>query len=203
MTKILSVNKNNNELKEMTKDCLAIALIMLMDKHPYDKISIVDICDKAGVSRIAFYRNFTAKDAILRYYFYKETDIWRRDLRTLYNVTYKRYFTMLYEQCYKFRHAIRKMINAELSYIVIDIFFTFFKDFTKDNNHHLYNNCHLAGSTHAIMIHWIMNKQPETPEELAIITCNLHNIPQDKEVLFSSPSPISELMTSSTFTYKR
>ena len=46
-------------------DYIYQALVELMDKKPYGKITITDVTKKAGVSRMAFYRNYQSKDDIL------------------------------------------------------------------------------------------------------------------------------------------
>ena len=49
----------------MTKNYIFEAFYLLLTKQKYDKISVCDICDKAGVSRMSFYRNFESKDDLL------------------------------------------------------------------------------------------------------------------------------------------
>ena len=46
-------------------DYIYQALIELMKQKPYDRITITDITKKAGVSRMAYYRNYQEKDDIL------------------------------------------------------------------------------------------------------------------------------------------
>ena len=46
-------------------NCIYQALEILLESKPYNKISITDICTKAGVSRETFYRHYNDKDEIL------------------------------------------------------------------------------------------------------------------------------------------
>ena len=39
----------------MTKECIFTALLILMEKKPYEEITITDIAKKAGVSRMSYY----------------------------------------------------------------------------------------------------------------------------------------------------
>ena len=57
---------NNRESNQLTRECLQLALMHLMSEHPYDKITVSEIVRRAGVSRTAFYRNYTDKEDILR-----------------------------------------------------------------------------------------------------------------------------------------
>ncbi len=49
----------------LARECIYTALLQLMEDKPYDQITIQDIVDRAGVSRMAYYRNYQTKDEIL------------------------------------------------------------------------------------------------------------------------------------------
>ena len=50
--------------KHSTKDYITIALYYLMSKYDYESITVTDICAKARVSRMSFYRYFNNKEDI-------------------------------------------------------------------------------------------------------------------------------------------
>ena len=54
--------------KEFSKNCLSEALMELLEDQEFNDISIQDIVDKAGFSRMAYYRNFKDKNELLDYY---------------------------------------------------------------------------------------------------------------------------------------
>lgn len=56
---------SNEESKRLTKECLQTALIYLMAEKPFDRITITELVRRSGVSRTAFYRNYTCKEDIL------------------------------------------------------------------------------------------------------------------------------------------
>ena len=60
-----SVKNSNEESNKITKSSLQTALIYLMNKKDFDKITITELVKKAGVSRMAFYRNYNSKEDIL------------------------------------------------------------------------------------------------------------------------------------------
>jgi AcrR family transcriptional regulator len=60
-----------NRQVERTKSWIFDALMLLMDEKPYDKITVSDIADKAGVARPTFYRNFDDKDEVILQYLNK------------------------------------------------------------------------------------------------------------------------------------
>jgi len=63
-------SKHNRQV-ERTKSWIFDALMLLMDEKPYDKITVSDIADKAGVARPTFYRNFDDKDEVILQYLNK------------------------------------------------------------------------------------------------------------------------------------
>lgn len=50
-----------------TRKLLITSLFELLEKMPYEKISVQDICDKALVHRATFYNHFASKDDLLEY----------------------------------------------------------------------------------------------------------------------------------------
>ena len=54
-----------NETNVLTKECIVTALLRLMEVKSYPSITITDITNLAGVSRMAYYRNYKTKDDIL------------------------------------------------------------------------------------------------------------------------------------------
>ena len=54
-----------NAAHELAVDCIYTALLQLMQTKPYRDISITEITRRAGVSRMAYYRNYADKDEIL------------------------------------------------------------------------------------------------------------------------------------------
>lgn len=54
-----------NGSHELVIDSIYTALLQLMQTHPYQEIRIKDIVERAGVSRMAYYRNYETKDDIL------------------------------------------------------------------------------------------------------------------------------------------
>lgn len=61
--------KKKSSSHELIEQCILEALLSLLKKHSYDEITITDITKKAGVSRMAYYRNYDTKDEILLNYF--------------------------------------------------------------------------------------------------------------------------------------
>lgn len=56
---------SNRESNRITRECLQTALIAIMGQKPFDKITVSEIVRRSGVSRTAFYRNYSTKEDIL------------------------------------------------------------------------------------------------------------------------------------------
>ena len=64
----LKERKNKNNL--FVRSCITEALIELLKKKNFEDISITDIINKAGVSRMGFYRNFATKENVVESYIF-------------------------------------------------------------------------------------------------------------------------------------
>ena len=161
---------NCMDKKSFTKYCLATSLFELLQDKEYNDISIQDIVDKAGFSRMAYYRNFKDTDEILTYYlssytenFIKATKIdyesmgprqffitifehlGRQETRTIFKVLYERGLIIhLYRQ-----FALHFMSNTEGT--------------------QSYQLGFIAGGLFTVYGNWARKGYKEAPEELADI----------------------------------
>ncbi len=60
------MNPQNQETKRITQESIAIAAYQILVSG--EDLSITAICNRAGVSRNAFYRNFETTDAVILHY---------------------------------------------------------------------------------------------------------------------------------------
>ena len=51
---------SNREANAITRDSLFEALLILVEKKPFEKITVSELVKRAGVSRTAFYRNYNS-----------------------------------------------------------------------------------------------------------------------------------------------
>ncbi len=103
-------NKPNNRRVEESVNFLMEALLTLMKRECYHRISITQICQEAHIGRNTFYRNFTTKDDLLKHIIRKKVrDIVEAfeagryiDLQNVQTkdmeLTYRRYYEFWYSQ---------------------------------------------------------------------------------------------------------
>ena len=56
---------SNAEANKITRDCMKAALVKLLNEKDLPQISVTEIVTAAGVSRPAFYRNYSSKEDLL------------------------------------------------------------------------------------------------------------------------------------------
>ena len=64
--KINGLKLHNQELKKITIESTLEALVLLMKIEKYEDITVTDICERAGISRNAFYKNFGTKEKVFQ-----------------------------------------------------------------------------------------------------------------------------------------
>lgn len=65
----MAATDHSQLIKQDSKDYLTTALLQLLEKNSYQSINISQVVRRAGVSRMAFYRNFNSLDDVLIAYF--------------------------------------------------------------------------------------------------------------------------------------
>ncbi|HJA99691.1 MAG TPA: TetR/AcrR family transcriptional regulator [Candidatus Mediterraneibacter merdavium] len=155
---------------DISKDYLSKALLLLMEKKEYTAITVKDIAEKAGVSRLTFYRNFDSKEHILAWhidqgfneYLSTITNAPENDLRAAISL------------CFSFwekRSAeIRLFIRHDMTYILQRPFETCMQTLTEHigvlQNLPPMQRQFLIGGMFSDMLEWISKDCAFTPDEV-------------------------------------
>jgi hypothetical protein len=75
-----------NRQVQRTCSWILEAVMLLMDEKSYDKITVSDIVEKAGIARQTFYRNFKDKDEVIVRYF---ANIFNSEMLSVENIARK------------------------------------------------------------------------------------------------------------------
>ncbi len=162
--------------EEYTRFYIVQALFKLMNDYEYEKISVTDIAEKAGVGRATFYRYFKRKEDVLIYYFEHNTKGFVYNQRFYprckedYIQIAANAFTVFKENKEHFK-LIRK---ARLEYIYLDylnknLVKTFENDYPQKDSYtpYLY-----AGMIFNVSMAWLDNDCKEPIEKLAQTVVN-------------------------------
>lgn len=162
-----------------SKEWITNALIKLLKKNPFRKISIEDITKEAGVTRPTFYRNFESKEDVLinqgRKIYEKlmlDLELNLKEGRDTFSSIkkivlvfndYADLFKILLEN--KQEYLIMQSFEVEISNILKIIF-----GLEKEDR---YKIKFYEGALFSIAVEWLKNSQKESVEELSGIIYNL------------------------------
>lgn len=72
-----NVSPKSNEGRNLyVVEHITSGLLELMEQKPFGSISVSEICEKAGVGRASFYRNFESKEDIIRKHLHNLLEEW-------------------------------------------------------------------------------------------------------------------------------
>lgn len=181
----VTVNMKEKKINPITlksKSWIVKSLIELMDKKPYSKITLKEICDNAELTRQTLYRNFLTKEAILEYYvdgLYHDfiKIISDKDNIVLYDllITYFQYW-------YKNREFLKKLIDNNVYSILLDLHLKYLNSMATNEklknltfvSSNSYFNHYAAGGLWFALKKWIEDDVEKTPEEMANIIINFY-----------------------------
>lgn len=155
----------------LSKQYISEALIALLQVKEYNKISIQDIVDKAGLSRITYYRNFNNKDEIIIYYLEENTqDFFNRLNINVNQKEWKKYIEILFKDLLDEKKLLlaKTLIKADLTHYIKNEIERVLTSKT-DNQRDLYKRLFIAGGIFNVYIEWVSNGCKETPEEMSNI----------------------------------
>jgi AcrR family transcriptional regulator len=176
-------NANNRQVKR-TRSWIFEALMTLMDEKPYNKISVSDIVEKAGIARQTFYRSYNNKDDVILQFFdelfnlhpVKVENTFRRGGRDIVDVT------IPLGQFVTYAAVLKKILNTGTEHLIYRYCKKWEKSITDLYAGKLpggkqlvfsYVVKHQTAGTMNILIDWIKNDRPLPVEALADILRNL------------------------------
>ena len=163
---------------EFLKDCISTSLIILMQEKHFDDISITEITQKAGVSRMSYYRNFIQKEDILDQHMQSLFTEYMNQRHKYGEDAYSR-FLVGYEFFKENKDFIIALEKSNLSGIALNKLNEFMKDYYVDdlnNTTHVYKFYNYFGAMYNSAKMWILNGLNESPEELAKIFVDTFSI---------------------------
>lgn len=158
---------------ELTKQYISEAFLFLLKKKDFDKISVQNIADRAGLSHMAYYRNFKSKDEILIYILDKITDDFIKNSKISFSPPIaENALQTLFEHLFKYidletlllKHNKIHLLQAEF-----DKYFLYRACGEEDK----YKRLYLSGGIFRVNYEWIKNGAKLSPKELAKLVGNL------------------------------
>ena len=165
-------NKNG---KTKTKGLIGMTSYSLMIKRPYEEISVKDICEKAGVSRMSFYRYYNKKDDIF-------VDYCDERFEEFYSlITTKKVFETgkeltleIFKFIQKYYRQIKILTMANKEFMLLDQLNSYTKYVVSNlkteyllanKNNPVFAYC-IAGGLFNVIMFWVRSGMKNTPEEM-------------------------------------
>lgn len=162
-----------------SKEWIYNALIYLLKKNTFRKISIEDITKKAGVARPTFYRNFGSKEDILINQGRKIYEKLITDLETGINegnVTYNS-INKIVRVFDEYSELFEALIKNNLEFLIFQSFEVEISHLLKKvfgiDREDKYKAKFFEGALFSIIVEWIKNSKAESVEEMTKIIYNL------------------------------
>lgn len=183
----MEMAKELDKRVERSRQALMDALIDLMAKHPYNKISVAQICAHSGVARPTFYLHYGSKDDLLRGF-----------IEVMFNNFYAQvdeYFTktpntnpiigeIMFRQWSDNADIAKLMVNAEVESIMLGEFRVYVQRVMERyiKAHQLsiagstllpYVTDFVAGATFMVIVRWIKDDFPVDAAMMGKLYANL------------------------------
>lgn len=157
---------SNEESHKLTLECIRTALVYLMGTKPYEKITITEIIERSGVSRAAFYRNFSSKDEVLQSEMAEITRVLQKAFsNSLLTDNPRQWLVYFFDEVKHYRKEVELLLKADIdaNQILNSI------SIEKNTQEPMfgYKVAIYLGSLWIIVKTWIKNDLKESPEELA------------------------------------
>lgn len=177
------VKKNQANL--LARECIVTALIQLSWQKPFSAISISELTQKAGVSRMAYYRNYTSKEEVLRTYLDEIIDAYRKDVNCIKRPeTYGEYENILHCFQYfdKYKDFISCLLHIGMGKLFLDALSSYMVETycagcTTSSNLY-YTLQAYAGALFNVYMAWMTNGAKEPIEVLAKIVYSQDRAPK-------------------------
>lgn len=113
-------NTMNSKKNAITKESIFTALMILMEKKDFHKISITELTTKAGVSRMAFYRNYAILEDVLTDHL---TEFFSKCEEQLVSIGLKDTYEVMYMFLSSFRteeRFVMNLIHSNLTHVLLE-----------------------------------------------------------------------------------
>ena len=147
--------------------CIETALFQLMERKSFRDITVTELCVRAGVTRMSFYRNFESMEDVVRGRIRRITDEWLRKSGISYaEDPAKDYFLELFTHMEEHRELLEQLLKAGLVHLVQEEFTRVFNDVYADT-YDPYKTAFHAGGVYSVFLRWLEGGCAETPDEMA------------------------------------
>ena len=159
--------EKQNSAHQLVIASLTEALLILMENKKLSDISVSELCEKAGVSRISFYRNYDYISDILTDYLSKDLENWWREKSAI-SSDPQDFWNELFPRLKRNEKIIRLIYRSNASYVIRDLIFNSCGPKLSPSEKEAYARAMLAGTIYGYTDEWIRRGMKEYPEYLSL-----------------------------------
>jgi AcrR family transcriptional regulator len=159
----MAATKHAQTIKRDTKDFITTAMLQMLTKEKLSSLTVSQVCKRAGVSRMAFYRNFEGLEQIL-YEYYKPKiaavfDVIKQDTQEAdkYNSQFHFFNT--------FGDTFLSSVGRGFEPIIQRIFIEEIENFY-DSDNDVYWTTFMSAGVYAIWRKWLLDGQQKPLREI-------------------------------------
>ena len=169
----------DNPIALRSQKWLCNALIELMHEKPYSKITITEICNRAELARETFYRNFSSKEAIIKYCLeVKFKDLVKKIKNNREDICAYNVCLEIFNHWKKEKEFLKLLIDNNLVHIILDQLSEEFQSIgnfiikrNESDEAKYYITSIYAGAFTNLLVKWVLRDCKEEPEEMVRIMC--------------------------------
>lgn len=166
--------RRKNTTSYMMKTYIAEGLLLLLEGNAYEEISIHEITDRAGVNRSTYYRNFSSKENIIRFYY----ESLLTEFQTLSNnrphITLKSYLHCMFTFFAEHKKQLMLLYEQKLSYLLLDTLNeVFIHNTSNDDFSSQFSVYYHTGGIFNTFLLWFKNDMKQSPETMTNIAISL------------------------------
>ena len=175
---------SNTKTRNKTKGLIALAVYSLMFRKDYDSITVKEICEKAGISRMSFYRYYNKKDDIFVNYCDERFEEFYDSINPIHDITVKEFTLRMFQFINKYKRQIKVLKRANREFMLLDQLNSYAK-YIISNMRHDYigekkNNPlvapFIAGGLFNILMIWVDSEKNLSPEEINDMLFNILSV---------------------------
>lgn len=158
-----------NDAHDMVMESITEALLKLMEKKPLAEINITELCRRAGVSRVSFYRNYSSMHDILVRYLTRCTDEWWNEFsKKPQTEFYETFWIELLGQYKSNEKLIRLLYENNASNLIKEHVFSCCKPEHGLNEQDSFIRAALAGALYGLVDEWIRRGMGDFPADFSL-----------------------------------
>lgn len=159
-----TLKKNNEESRDFVRSCIKYALIISIKNDKLRDISITKLCNVAGVSRTAFYRNYKCVEDVLE----DSIEVIAREINSKISSDIYENWLAVFTVMEKHYSMINSIVEAGFEHKIYDVFMSLLPKSTENRN----IQAIWLSLFYTMTVKWFKEKTPKKIEDAARVAYN-------------------------------